>query len=424
MSEENKENPELFDKNTGDNSEQLQPYSDYINEDENESVEDAQQKKYVSIPVFVCSCIAVCVLAIILTFTVCNNAYKDKIANFNNVTQGTPLDTGKYKEIAILNEIFKVYTFEDLDEEQIKTQLLKAYVYATGDKYAEFYTIEEYIDMVNSSMLGNSVGIGVKVVEGIISVGGAEYKIMKIVDVVKDSPAQKAGVLAGDCVVAIGTVENNTTLNVLGYDAALTKMRGEKGTVAEFAVYRPNGTDYELKFFSITRDEYVDYAVSYKVADADVDPTGKTGIIKINSFNHTTPDEFDVAVSSLKAAGCDKFVFDLRDNPGGELSSIVAVLSRFLNEGDLLITKKDNDGYTTSIKVGVVADDINSEVDCPVSKADIGKYKDLNCVVLCNEFTASAAELFVANFRDYNIAKVIGTTTYGKGTVQSYMSLE
>lgn len=424
MSEENKDNSELFDQNNGENSEQLQPYSAFVNEDENECVEDAPQKKCVSIPVLVCSCIAVCVLAIMLTFTVCNNAYKDKIASSNNVTQGVPLDTSGYNELAVINEIFKAYTFEDIDDEQIRTQLLKAYVRATGDVYAQFYTIEEYVELVNSSMLGNSVGIGVKIIEINITVGGVEHKAMKVVDVVKDSPAQKAGVLPGDCVVAIGNAEDNTTINYLGYDTALSMLRGEKGTVAEFAVYRPEGTDYELMFFSITRDEYVDYAVTYKVVDADVDPTGKTGIIKISSFNHTTPDELDVAIESLKAAGCDKFVFDLRGNPGGEVSSIVAVLSRFLDEGSLLFTKRDNEGNETSINVKVAEDNLNSEIDCPVSLEDIGKYKGLNCVVLCDEGSASAAEIFVANFRDYNIAPIIGTTTYGKGTVQQYLSLE
>ena len=395
------------------------------NNDIVKSVKEPASKGRISISTFVCSCIAICLAAVMLTCTACNSFFKNQYVNqlLASTVRGVPLDDSVYADIATLDMIFKNYTFEEIDNEEVKVQLLKAYVNATGDKYAAYYTAEEYNELVNSSMLGNSVGIGVKVIESAITVGGVEYKAIKIVDVVKDSPAAKSGVLAGDCVVAIGTELSNTTINVIGYDSALNMLRGEKGTFAEFAVYRPQDAGYVLKFFSIERDEYVDYSVTYKVVDADVDPTGKTGIVKINSFNHTTPTQFDEAIEALKAAGCDKFVFDLRDNPGGELSSIAAVLSRFLNEGDLLISKKDNVDKVTTTKVGVVEDDPNSDIDCPVSKQDIGKYKDLNCVVLCNQNTASAAELFVANFRDYNIAKIVGTTTYGKGTVQRYLSL-
>ena len=395
------------------------------NNDIVKSVKEPASKGRISISTFVCSFIAICLAAVMLTCTACNSFFKNQYVNqlLASTVRGVPLDDSVYADIATLDMIFKNYTFEEIDNEEVKVQLLKAYVNATGDKYAAYYTAEEYNELVNSSMLGNSVGIGVKVIESAITVGGVEYKAIKIVDVVKDSPAAKSGVLAGDCVVAIGTELSNTTINVIGYDSALNMLRGEKGTFAEFAVYRPQDAGYVLKFFSIERDEYVDYSVTYKVVDADVDPTGKTGIVKINSFNHTTPTQFDEAIEALKAAGCDKFVFDLRDNPGGELSSIAAVLSRFLKEGDLLISKKDNADMVTTTKVGVVEDDPNSDIDCPVSKQDIGKYKDLNCVVLCNQNTASAAELFVANFRDYNIAKIVGTTTYGKGTVQRYLSL-
>ena len=413
--EENKNNFEVSEDVIAENQS-----SDVV-----EVTKKTSSKGRISISTFVCSCIAICLAAVMITCTACNSFFKNQYVNqlLANSVKGVPLDDSVYADIATLDMIFKNYTFEEIDNEEIKIQLLKAYVNATGDRYAEFYTIEEYNELVSSSMLGNSVGIGVKIIETSVIVSGIEYKAMKIVDVVKDSPAAKAGVLAGDLVVAIGTELDNTTLNILGYDAALNKLRGEKGTFAEFAVYRPQDAGYVLKFFSIERDEYVDYSVTYKVVDADVDPTGKTGIVKINSFNHTTPTQFDEAIEALIAEGCDKFVFDLRDNPGGELSSISAVLSRFLSEGDVLISKKDNVDNVTFTTVGIVEDDPNSDIDCPVSKQDIGKYKSLNCVVLCNQNTASAAELFVANFRDYNIAKIVGTTTYGKGTVQRYLSL-
>lgn len=386
--------------------------------------EQPSRKRRVNLSTLVCVCVAFCLAAVMLTYTVCNSIYKVKLAEaaLGNSSTGEPSDTSVYSSLAILDEIFRAYTFEDLDSEQIETMLLKAYTYATGDRYAAFYTMEEYAELM-SSMQGNSEGIGVKVIETSINVGGTEYIVMKIVDVVKDSPASRAGIRAGDCVVAIGTEAENETINVIGYDMALSKLRGAKGTLAEFAVYRPVDNDYELKFFSIMRDTYIDESVTYAKVGTDVDPEGKTGIIKINSFNATTPTQFEAAIEALKNSGCDKFVFDVRGNPGGELTSICAVLSFFFEEGTLLITTKDNAGNQSSTHVAVVEDNPDAGYDCPVAKEDIGKYKDLNCVVLCDGGTASAAELFVACFRDYDQAPVIGTTTFGKGTVQRNVNL-
>lgn len=392
-------------------------------EEEQETVKKPCRRR-VNLSTFICTCVALCLAAVMLTYAVCNSIYKGKLANagLDNSNPGLQLNTEKYSSLALLELIFDTYSFEDLDDEQIEVALLKAYTYATGDTYAAYYTAEEYDEIFNS-MLGSQEGIGVKVIQDVITVMGVEYTVMKVVDVVKDSPASAAGVMTGDCVVAIGTEEENVTLNELGYDAALNKLRGSKGTLAEFAVYRPIVNNYELKFFSIMRDEYEDEAVTYGVADAEVDPTGKTGIVKINTFNETTPRQFETAIEDLKKAGCDKFVFDVRGNPGGELTSIRAVLSFFFEEGSTLITKQDTAGNKETLKVEVVEDDPDIDYDCPVSKEDIGKYKDLNCVILCNGSTASAAELFVANFRDHGKAVIVGETTFGKGTVQRTMSL-
>ena len=90
---------------------------------------------------------------------------------------GVALDDSVYADIATLDMIFKNYTFEDIDNEEVKIQLLKAYVNATGDRYAAYYTDEEYAELVNSSMLGNSVGIGVRVIESSVTVGGVTTSV-------------------------------------------------------------------------------------------------------------------------------------------------------------------------------------------------------------------------------------------------------
>ena len=139
----------------------------------------------------------------------------------------------------------------------------------------------------------------------------------------------------------------------------------------------------------------------------------------------TTAPQFCEAVDTLKASGCEYFVFDMRNNPGGALYSIEAVLSYFLDEGDLIVSTEYADGseyadYVRAVNYGSQYAGYN------VSKSDIGKYKDLigKCVVLTNGNTASAAELFTATFRDYNIAPIVGETTFGKGCMQSIIDLD
>ena len=115
---------------------------------------------------------------------------------------------------------------------------------------------------------------------------------------------------------------------------------------------------------------------------------------------------------------CKSFVFDLRNNPGGTLQSIEAILSYFLDEGDVLIRIKDKAGNEEISKVKPIKYSGSYE-GCSVSESDIGKYKGLNAIVLCNGGTASAAELFTATFRDYDLGEIVGEKTYGKGSMQT-----
>ena len=133
--------------------------------------------------------------------------------------------------------------------------------------------------------------------------------------------------------------------------------------------------------------------------------------------------QFSGAVDDLKAKGISKFVFDVRYNGGGSLDSIVAVLSYFLQEGDTIISTADKNGKADVTKAQVIKKFSGEEAGCNVSAEDIGKYRDLKAVVLCNSYTASAAELFTATFRDYGLAKTVGETTFGKGSMQSTLPL-
>ena len=129
------------------------------------------------------------------------------------------------------------------------------------------------------------------------------------------------------------------------------------------------------------------------------------------------------AVETLKSEGCTSFVLDLRGNPGGMLSSVEDVLVLFLQEDDPIITIKDASGKETTTTVTC---NKAGKVTCgsgQLTREDIGKYRDLNFSVLVNGYSASAAELFTSNIRDYELGTIVGTKTYGKGCGQTTFSL-
>ena len=267
-----------------------------------------------------------------------------------------------------------------------------------------------------NSYTGQSVGIGVVVSKQQIELDGNLQTVLQIEHVVSESPAKEAGLQVGDYVVSVGSGESKQTVHELGYEAAVERVRGDAGTLAEFTVYRATASGYDSMPFSVTRKAVTSESVIY----GKVEGTDHVGMVRILEFNYTTPGQFSAAIDALRLQGCDSFVFDLRYNPGGLLVSICAVLSFFLDPGQLILstTEKSGEGEVYYAKT------MSEEVDgVTVTESDLGKYKGLNSVVLCNEETASAAELFVANFRDYKLAKIVGTKTFGKGSVQNPYSL-
>ena len=126
---------------------------------------------------------------------------------------------------------------------------------------------------------------------------------------------------------------------------------------------------------------------------------------------------------ALQADGVEHFVFDVRNNPGGDLQSIKAVLTYFLERDDLILSAIDNQGNVAASYVAETMDLIGEYAKCNVSEEEIGMFADLDMVVLCNENTASAAEVFTASLRDHKNVTIVGKTTYGKGIMQQFFNL-
>lgn len=403
------------DASTYSSLEQL--YADGEGEENNNNKKPREPKK-ISLSSFILSTVALVLVAVMLTWSVCLGAYRTKLSEIAGA--GLEPSGAELDNLEILDAVFNTYSYYGVDEEEMGEFLLKAYVAASGDKYAEYFTEEEYIAYMDS-MRGNSVGVGINIIYATEKIGDVEYKVLKVINVTRESPAMKAGVRVGDLLFYVGADEQTReSINQIGYEAAMSKLLGEAGTNAEFTVFRADGNgNYSEVKFSIIRERLKSESVYYHVCTTD--PT--VGIIKILQFDLTTPTQFSKAVDELKESGVTKFVFDVRYNGGGSLDSIVAVLSYFLDEGQTIISTVDKKGKGEVIKAEPVSSFKGEEAGCNVSREDIGKYKDLSAVVLCNEYTASAAELFTATFRDYELAKIVGVKTFGKGSMQSTLPL-
>lgn len=294
-------------------------------------------------------------------------------------------------KLAEVDYIYRNYYIGDLDDEELLDMITAGYVAGTGDDYAAYYNADDFASFM-TDMEGEMAGIGINVIYN------TDYKVIEVINVLPDSPALAAGVQAGDLIITVG--EEKESVQELGYNAAVSKLQGIIDTEAVFTVAR--GENYsEQVDFRIMRAKVNTQSVTYHVYALDE----TIGVIKITEFDSTTPEQFVTAVEDLTGnLGCDKLIIDLRYNPGGELSSIVTTLDYIVPEGPIIrIFDADGnqvDEYTSE----------PTELNVPMA-------------VVVNGSTASAAELFTSTVRDYDKATIVGTTTYGKGCMQTTVPL-
>lgn len=251
------------------------------------------------------------------------------------------------------------------------------------DDYTTYYTPKE-ADSFISSVTGvfGGIGISMEISDGYIFVS----------EVFHESPAENAGILQGDKIVAA----NGKSLIKATTDEAASIIRGEAGTVVKLGILR-NGTS-SVKYFNVTRKIIEVNPVTYEIRNG-------IGYIKLAMFNENANKFITKALNEIDRNKITKLVLDLRDNPGGEVSQAVAVAQKFVPKG--LITKLD---YKSAKYPDI---EYNSYLDKP-------KYK---LAVLVNGMSASASEIVSGAIQDTGVGKLVGTKTFGKAKFQGILSL-
>ena len=283
------------------------------------------------------------------------------------------------------------YDYIDLNDSEIVTEaLIHSYVVATGDRYAEYMTPERYDDYT-TDMSGNFVGIGVEV---LLDFGAGTVLVQNVME---GSPAEESGLLFGDYIVAV----DGTQITKENIDVLIDSIKGESGTAVTVTVLRAE----EKIDFNIIRRAVIEKTVKYTIDE------NKIAYIKITSFKDNTYGLFKEALDSAERDGAVAVIFDLRSNTGGYLHTVTSMLSYLVPKDTRIVSYYDT--YTKKEVIDYATDDHTLSVPC---------------AVLCNKYTASAAELFTSALRDYNDmgiidATVIGTNTYGKGVMQDLFSL-
>ncbi|HEX9082905.1 MAG TPA: S41 family peptidase, partial [Holophagaceae bacterium] len=217
-----------------------------------------------------------------------------------------------------------------------------------------------------------------------------------IISPMRGGPAERLGIRAGDIIKEI----DGTSTDGMSSNAALQKLRGEKGTVVELAVQRAGVPD--LLHFSIPRAEVPTNSVSYSFM---LTPT--TGLINIKDFGETTSDEFERAVAALKKQGMKQLILDLRNNGGGVLDAAIGICRQLLGPDQLIVTQKGRDG--------------RDETQTRTTKG--AAFDPYPLVILINRFTASASEIVTGAVQDHDRGLVVGQTSWGKGLVQSVLTI-
>lgn len=288
-------------------------------------------------------------------------------------------------KIAAIKQIIDKYYLEDAKEEDLVDGMYKGLVDGLGDRYSVYYTKEEFDSMMESTN-GVYCGIGVTVSQD------PDTGVITLVKPFQNSPGLEAGILPGDILYKV----NGTEVTGMELSSVVAMIKGEEGSTVELTIVREGETDYLT--LNVERRQIEVPTISYEVLANNI------GYIYISEFDTVTKDQFISALEDLNKQGISGLVVDLRDNPGGNLDVVNAILDQILPKG-LIVYTEDKYGNKKEYK-----SDEEHKFTKPLT-------------VLVNGNSASASEIFAGAVKDYGIGTIVGTKTFGKGIVQQLIEL-
>lgn len=290
-----------------------------------------------------------------------------------------------YSKLRYMDKLVDERYIGSVDSETLADSVARGYVDGLLDNYAQYYTEKEY-ETYSAQLSGEYDGIGVTTAH--------DGKDFTVVYVSAGSPAESGGLKVGDVISKIG----NASVADMSAEEADKLLKVTPGESISIVVMR-NGEPKECKVIAA---KYKQNTVSYHIL-------GYVGYISISYFNDLTPEYFSDAVDDLILLGAKRLVIDVRNNPGGSIESVVKCVDRLVGTGTVataVYKKTDEAGVSKKIYEAVTPEQV-----------------DMDMVVLCNKATSSGGELFAAAMNDFAKAKVIGNTTFGKGTGQTVYKL-
>lgn len=297
---------------------------------------------------------------------------------------GVLSDSSHVQKIEYLEKMIDQEYLGEVDNAEMAEGIYAGLVYGLGDVYSRYYTADEYAQETASTD-GAYAGIGVSIQKN--KNGGVQ-----IAECYEGGPGAEAGLQTGDVITAI----NDTDVTDMELSDVVSLIRENKDKTIVLTVFREN--------------EEKSREISVDVTDVELPSVfgemlnKKTGYIQITQFTGVTLQQYKDMFAELKDKGMERLVIDLRDNPGGLLTSVCDILREILPEG-LIVYTEDKYGN-------------REEETCD------GKHQlDMPLAVLVNENSASASEIFAGAVQDHEVGTIVGTTTYGKGVVQELRQL-
>ena len=297
---------------------------------------------------------------------------------------GVLSDFSHVQKIEYLEKLIGQEYLGDVDKDEMAEGVYAGLIYGLGDVYSRYYTADEYAQETASTD-GAYAGIGVSIQKN--KNGGVQ-----IAECYEGGPGAEAGLQTGDVITAI----NDTDVTDMELADVVSIIRENKDKTIVLTVFREN--EEKSREISVDVTDVELPSVFGEMLDE------KTGYIQITQFTGVTPQQYKDMFAELKDKGMERLVIDLRDNPGGLLTSVCDILREILPEG-LIVYTEDKYGN-------------REEETCD------GKHQlDMPLAVLVNENSASASEIFAGAVQDHEVGTIVGTTTYGKGVVQELRQL-